>query len=57
MTLSFIFFLILLLWFLSWVAGRFGGAAFAWAVGLSEPIAWILFLILGVAQWGWPIKG
>lgn len=60
MTISFLFWLLMVLWLVLGVVGARvdinspNGRYVVWGGGA---IFFFLFLLLGIGQWGWPIKG
>lgn len=58
MTISFIFWLLMLLWavFGAWVYRRRPVEGPAWIIG-SDVVLFILLFLLGWQAFGWPIKG
>lgn len=57
MSIGLIFWVIMLLWILSWVAGRWGGPQFPWAVHASSLLFFILLFLLGWRVFGFMIQG
>ena len=56
MSIGFVFWLIMLLWIISWAMGTWGGAQFPWAGPAGSLIFFILLFLLGWHAFGFIIR-